>query len=317
VESAFRAAARALRARFDPPGDPLHGLPLHPGALAIFRRHLARVAMGSYRRGHLDVDALTRHQGYARRETVLLVEVLASLTAESGPAPDQAARAARRRQVARLSLPGPKTREVRHAMAHPRSAAALGSAAPARVRPFLLEQALLAQLRSNLAPAPAAGWIEAFREAAELDDQTLAAAQVEAAAQHDDHLAWFAAVGGLGGQDWQALADQWEEAADRVVEQVSDAVTGNLDAIATEVRQTGELGTLLAQAASGKTLTADQKRKVKDQLLDLAKAVPALAIFAAPGGLLLLPLLAKLLPFNVLPSAWDRPRQKAPEPPRR
>jgi len=33
--------------------------------------------------------------------------------------------------------------------------------------------------------------------------------------------------------------------------------------------------------------------------------VPALAIFAAPGGLLLLPLLAKLLPFNVLPSAWD------------
>jgi hypothetical protein len=34
--------------------------------------------------------------------------------------------------------------------------------------------------------------------------------------------------------------------------------------------------------------------------------VPALAIFAAPGGMLLLPLLAKLLPFNLLPSAWDK-----------
>ena len=45
---------------------------------------------------------------------------------------------------------------------------------------------------------------------------------------------------------------------------------------------------------------------MKAQLIDLAKAVPALAIFAAPGGLLLLPLLAKLLPFNVLPSAWAR-----------
>ena len=37
---------------------------------------------------------------------------------------------------------------------------------------------------------------------------------------------------------------------------------------------------------------------MRAQLVDLAKAVPALAIFAAPGGMLLLPLLAKLLPFN-------------------
>jgi hypothetical protein len=36
--------------------------------------------------------------------------------------------------------------------------------------------------------------------------------------------------------------------------------------------------------------------------------VPALAIFAAPGGMLLLPLLAKLLPFDLLPSAWDKSR---------
>ena len=42
-----------------------------------------------------------------------------------------------------------------------------------------------------------------------------------------------------------------------------------------------------------------------DTILDLAKAVPALAIFAAPGGMLLLPLLVKLLPFSVLPSAWE------------
>ena len=46
---------------------------------------------------------------------------------------------------------------------------------------------------------------------------------------------------------------------------------------------------------------------MKAQLIDLAKAVPALAIFAAPGGMLLLPLVAKLLPFSVLPSAWEKP----------
>jgi hypothetical protein len=90
-----------------------------------------------------------------------------------------------------------------------------------------------------------------------------------------------------------------------MMEKVATAVTDNLEAIVTEVKQTGELGQLLAKAAAGKTLTIDEKGKVKRQLIDLAKAVPALAIFAAPGGMLLLPLLAKLLPFNVLPSAWS------------
>jgi hypothetical protein len=85
-------------------------------------------------------------------------------------------------------------------------------------------------------------------------------------------------------------------------------VTDNLGALVTELRETGELGQLLARAAAGGTLTADERRKVKAQLIDVAKAVPALAIFAAPGGMLLLPLLAKLLPFSVLPSAWERPR---------
>jgi hypothetical protein len=67
---------------------------------------------------------------------------------------------------------------------------------------------------------------------------------------------------------------------------------------------------LLAKAAAGQALDASERRKVKEQLIDLAKAVPALAIFAAPGGLVLLPLLAKLLPFDVLPSAFD-PKKRA------
>ena len=87
---------------------------------------------------------------------------------------------------------------------------------------------------------------------------------------------------------------------------VATAVSDNLGAIVTEIRQTGEAGQILARAASGAKLTAEERRKVRAQLIDLAKAVPALAIFAAPGGMLLLPLLAKLLPFNILPSAWDK-----------
>ena len=55
-------------------------------------------------------------------------------------------------------------------------------------------------------------------------------------------------------------------------------------------------------------------------MIDLAKTIPALAIFAAPGGMLLLPILIKLLPFNLLPSSFiDRPPAVAalPEPQRK
>jgi hypothetical protein len=49
---------------------------------------------------------------------------------------------------------------------------------------------------------------------------------------------------------------------------------------------------------------------MREQLIDVAKAIPALAIFAAPGGVLLLLALSKVLPLNLLPSAF---RREAPE----
>ena len=61
---------------------------------------------------------------------------------------------------------------------------------------------------------------------------------------------------------------------------------------------------LLAKAARGGTLTADERRRMREQLLDVAKAIPALAIFAAPGGMFLLLALAKVLPFSLLPSSF-------------
>src|SRR5206468_1015598 len=73
-------------------------------------------------------------------------------------------------------------------------------------------------------------------------------------------------------------------------------------------------------ASVGTSLTAAEKAKVREQLIDLAKTIPALAIFAAPGGMLLLPILIKLLPFNLLPSSFiDRPPAVAalPEPQRK
>ncbi|MEJ6675381.1 MAG: LETM1 domain-containing protein [Polaribacter sp.] len=50
-------------------------------------------------------------------------------------------------------------------------------------------------------------------------------------------------------------------------------------------------------------LDEEEKAKVRIQLLDICKAIPALAVFMLPGGALLLPLLIKLLP-DILPSAF-------------
>lgn len=313
TEAALRAAGRDLKARFFPPGDPVDGLPLYSGARASFRRQLSRVVMGLHRTGRLEAEALVRHRAFAEQERALLAEGLAGLLAAAAPPPGEPALALRLRQLGRLGLPAPRLRDARRAVAAPRGAGTLALATPPLTRPFLLEQLLLAQLRAALPAQPAAEFIEAFRAAAGLDGQALVAAQVEAAAQHDDHLAWFKAVGGPG-HEWQQLAAAWEQTADEVVERISSAFSTNLDAVTTELRETGELGHLLARAAGGATLTAEEKRKVKEQLVDLAKAVPALAIFAAPGGMLLLPLLAKLLPFSLLPGAWDRARERSRRP---
>jgi hypothetical protein len=50
-------------------------------------------------------------------------------------------------------------------------------------------------------------------------------------------------------------------------------------------------------------LDEEEKAKVRSQLLDICKAIPALAVFLLPGGALLLPLLIKLLP-EIVPSAF-------------
>jgi hypothetical protein len=309
VAAALAAAGNQLRSRFFPPGDPIDGLPLYPAARASFRRHLARVAMGLHRSGRLEAEALVRHRAFAEQERTLLCEALSSLLTAAAPPPGEQLAVLRRRQLGRLGLSGARLRDARRAVAAPRTAGALALATPSRMRPFLLEQLLLAQRRADLAAGPATAFIETFREAAGLDAQALGAAQVEAAAQHDDHLAWFQAVGGPGAE-WQLFTEAWAEASDEVVERLGEAVVTNYDAFTEALRDTGEMGQLLARAAGGATLTADEKRKVKEQLIDLAKAVPALAIFAAPGGMLLLPLLAKLLPFSLLPGAWERAKER-------
>ncbi len=90
---------------------------------------------------------------------------------------------------------------------------------------------------------------------------------------------------------------------DQTTENVSVLINRNKKRLIKELSQSKELMYLLAQSTK-RDLDKDEKRKVKNQLLDICKSVPSLTIFLLPGGTLLLPLLIKFIP-KMLPSAFN------------
>jgi hypothetical protein len=85
----------------------------------------------------------------------------------------------------------------------------------------------------------------------------------------------------------------------------------NKDRLARELEESGELLVLLSQSTV-RDLSAEEKNKVKDQLLDICKTVPSLTIFLLPGGTILLPLLVKFIP-KLLPSSFQDNRITSPD----
>ncbi len=304
-----RAGQHLLRVHF-PAGDPEKGLPLYAGTIAIQRRLLARLALDYLRTGRLDPDDLVADLDQAREEALLLVEAMGGLAASDPVAPRPLRRVVTR-QVERIGLDRERVQAARAAAASPRDPEEIVQETPPRFRHFLIEQLLLASLGMPAGSTPRAAYLARFAQAADIPAERLAAMQVDATAFHADHQAWFRAFGLPVEAEGALLAAEWNEFGERMMDKVAAAVTENIDAISLELRETGELGTLLAKAAAGQPLDATERKKVREQLIDLAKAVPALAVFAAPGGMVLLPLLTKLLPSGVLPSSFDPRKREA------
>ena len=86
------------------------------------------------------------------------------------------------------------------------------------------------------------------------------------------------------------------------VEEIKIAIKKNKKRLAKELEESKELVFLIKKSIT-QNLSEEEKNKVKEQLLDICKAIPAFAIFMLPGGALLLPLLIKLIP-DILPSAF-------------
>ncbi|WP_299224635.1 LETM1-related biofilm-associated protein [uncultured Psychroserpens sp.] len=84
---------------------------------------------------------------------------------------------------------------------------------------------------------------------------------------------------------------------------VNKLIRRNSKRLVKEVNQSKELMLLISKSTHTE-LSKDEQKKLQSQLLDILKTIPSLAIFMLPGGAILLPIFAKLIP-NMLPSAFD------------
>jgi len=86
------------------------------------------------------------------------------------------------------------------------------------------------------------------------------------------------------------------------VEEIKILLEKNKRRLIAELNQSKEL-VILLKKSTYKKLTEEEKERVKAQLIDILKGIPAFAVFMLPGGILLLPLLIKLIP-EILPSSF-------------
>jgi hypothetical protein len=86
------------------------------------------------------------------------------------------------------------------------------------------------------------------------------------------------------------------------IDEIKELLSKNKKRLGQELKQSKEAVQLIKKSTHS-NLSDDEKSKIKIQLLDICKAIPALAVFLLPGGALLLPLLIKLIP-DILPSAF-------------
>lgn len=87
---------------------------------------------------------------------------------------------------------------------------------------------------------------------------------------------------------------------------VKKLISRNSKRLYKELLDSKELMVLLTHSTV-RELTKEESKKVQEQLIDIFKSIPSLAIFMLPGGALLLPLVVKFIP-KLLPSAFDENR---------
>ncbi len=301
IEEAMEERALSLGA------DPYYGLVLHNGAVYADANLFGRVAIAYFSRSQFPREAVERRLAFAAQQKARLVEVLVGLVSAERK-PGFPARRAILRQIDDLRLPdalADQTREfARRAFEKPVEHKRLTAGIRSRdMKRFILEQTLLASLVDGRRSPREVEWTRSLGVQLGFTEESIRALELEVVEFYSKHRTVVDVFSLSGGAE--VMGEQW-------VDEMSTSVKKNYRALLREIRETGELSRLLARAARGQKLSREEKTAMREQLIDVAKAVPALAIFAAPGGVLLLLALAKVLPFDLLPSSFrDEPDERS------
>lgn len=86
----------------------------------------------------------------------------------------------------------------------------------------------------------------------------------------------------------------------------SDPITELKKAFWQEVSETKRLARLLKKRSQGKNLSPEEVEAMEIQLMDLGRLIPLITVILLPGGALIIILLERLLPFSILPNAFQK-----------
>lgn len=292
---ALERVAKALVRRRFLVGNPLLGLTLNHALVAAEAEAVGEAVAMTYGARESDgLGARLRADLAPRREA--LVAAIASLSAEREEADRGLSRATQVWHVKNLGLPRAETQRLLALVKTPPDVDQVAALVRAEDRELVVDHALLAALLDGRFSPEERRWVDGLVRRLELAPALRARLERRVAAFVAEHRDAFNPL---------AHAERFHASRPPLAARAARVVRENLEALLVEVRETGDLAVLLARGAAGQRLDAAEQRRMRAQLVDVAKAVPSLAIFSLPGGALLLPILLKLLPFDLRTSAFQ------------
>lgn len=290
-------------------GDTVFDLPLHNGIVFGEARMVGRLAFQWCRTGKFDPLAARRLYEATDRERAVLLQSLLALSLAHHPLTDGERRSVRR-ELRKLRLPRLLQKQVREALEKPLTPKDLAARIrPRSLRRFVLEQIQLAAVVDGTVDEVERHFLSELRDLFGFGEDEVRAIEAQVADYFYDPTDTLDAF---------EVRTQGQEHSENLVDRIAREIEENMDKVLLEVKETGDLVQLLGRAARGHRLTAEERAIVRDQLLDLARVVPSLAIISAPGGMIIFAALLKVLPFSLLPSSFQRREQLPPHkrPPR-
>lgn len=295
VERALLSVEREIGRRRYLTGNPMLGLTLHHALVAIDARALVLAAVDVLGGAAVDVEFVDRVQRKLAKERLATTASIAALSEWRELMDADEVRTASLWQVKNLGLPKDQTVRLVEVVKKPPDLSRLLTLVPVEARARVYAATALAAVVDGRVSPEERRYLTALGDLVGLSPPAQKRGRrrvLDFVKRHADDFNPLAAAAGFAAVD------------PPIAVRLARIVLENADALWREIRETGDLGVLLAKRASGLNLSADEQKRMREQLVDVVKAVPSLAVFALPGGFVLLPLLLKLLPFDLRPSSF-------------